>query len=97
MKHKHTIKNRRKQLRKYNLSADDYNLLYEKQNGVCAICEKPEIAKNNVSVTRLLSIDHDHKTGKVRGLLCVKCNIVLGHVNDDIGLLKKLIEYLRKF
>ena len=68
---------------------------YEKlsliQGGVCAICKRKEIRNNKV---QRLEKDHDHKTGKFRGLLCKKCNMVLGFVNDDIGILKRMIKYL---
>jgi hypothetical protein len=66
------------------------------QNGVCKICGEPEKYKNR------LSVDHDHSCcpgitscGKcIRGLLCSNCNRVLGQVNDDKGLLQKMIDYL---
>lgn len=95
MKFKHTIKARRRQLRRYNLSADDYNLLYEKQKGVCAVCGKPEIAKNVAEIARLLSIDHNHKTGKIRGLLCMSCNVFLGHLEKNSGLISQALAYLK--
>jgi NMD protein affecting ribosome stability and mRNA decay len=65
---------RRDQLKhKYNLSIEDYEALVQKQNGLCAICKQPPRGK----MTRL-SVDHDHTTGHVRGLLCITCNRVLG-------------------
>lgn len=97
MKYKHTVAERRRQLKKYGLSANDYKLLYEKQNGVCAICGKPEIAKNNTGTTRLLSIDHDHQTGKVRGLLCMSCNIFLGHLEKNAKYISKALIYAKYF
>ncbi len=74
---------------KYNITIRDYDEMFEKQNGVCAICGLPEI-------TRRLSIDHDHKTGRVRGLLCVGCNITLGHAKENIERLRSMIAYLKK-
>lgn len=56
---------------KFNLTLEEYDKMFEAQNGVCAICGLPEIA-------RRLAVDHDHKTGKIRGLLCANCNISLG-------------------
>ncbi len=76
--HKHRIKS-------YGISYEDYNSMLEKQNYSCLICRsKPET----------LHVDHCHKTGKVRGLLCSTCNTALGHAKDDIEILKKMIEYL---
>lgn len=56
---------------RYNITLDQYDEIFEQQNGVCAICGEPEIKKR-------LSVDHDHKTGKIRGLLCQRCNFNLG-------------------
>lgn len=55
---------------RYGITLDDYNSVLEAQNGRCAICG--ELPSNH------LCIDHDHKTGKVRGLLCISCNVALG-------------------
>lgn len=76
--------------RTYNLDFDKYLNMLESQNGVCAICGQPEKIKNQT-----LSVDHDHKTGKVRGLLCRECNWSLGGFKDDIEILYKAIEYLK--
>lgn len=73
----------------YGISLEEYNALLESQNGVCAVCEG--------KTGRKLSVDHDHKTGKVRGLLCVKCNLALGYANDNKNILLGLVEYLDKF
>lgn len=80
-----------KQLKKWNLSAEDFEILSAKQNDVCLICQK------TCSSGSRLSIDHDHKTNKIRGLLCKHCNFGLGHFQDDINLLRKAIEYLNEF
>lgn len=97
MTYKHTAKARRKQLGKYGLSADDYELLYEKQNGVCAICGKSETVENNTGTIRLLSVDHNHKTGKVRGLLCMSCNIFLGYLEKNSEYISKALVYIGRF
>ena len=62
----------------YNMSIGDYNKMLKKQNGVCAICGKLENWKHQNGTVCQLSIDHNHKTGKVRGLLCKECNQRLG-------------------
>ena len=86
---------RRKELLKYNygLSSEEYNKMFDEQGGVCAICGKPEkttIRNKQVS----LCIDHNHETGKIRGLLCINCNKGLGHFMDDTNLMQKAIRYL---
>lgn len=78
----------------YGISLDKYKEMLEKQNSVCAICNKSERGLSKSNRVKRLSIDHDHKTGKVRGLLCHKCNMALGWVDDDIDLLYNLIKYL---
>lgn len=77
--------------RYYGITLAEYDNLLEKQEYKCAICgtEKTENGKS-------FAVDHSHKTGKVRGLLCNKCNIGLGHFNDDNNLLLKAISYLGK-
>jgi hypothetical protein len=75
-------------LKKYSISKDEYLNLLNKQNGVCAICEKI-----NKTGTRL-SVDHCHKTGRIRGLLCHTCNLYLGRIEDSIDKVKKMEQYL---
>jgi hypothetical protein len=65
------------------------------QNGGCAICSRPETAVINGKVMEL-AVDHDHKTGKVRALLCSTCNTSLGGFQDSPALLQKAIEYLKE-
>ncbi len=81
---------------KYNLSLKEYNILLQKQKGLCAICRLPERAflKNTL---KSLAVDHNHYTDAVRGLLCSKCNLGLGQFNDSILMLKKAITYLKRF
>jgi hypothetical protein len=68
--------------------------LKDKQQGLCAICFKGVSGMSSSKVR--LSVDHDHKTGKIRGLLCGACNVGLGHFKDDVSVLKKAIEYLEE-
>lgn len=91
-------RNNRRLKRVYGISQNEYDILFNKQNGKCAICENPEttIDPRNHKIRRL-SVDHSHdKDSKIRELLCQKCNITLGNVNDNINLLEKMINYLRK-
>ena len=80
---------------KYGLTLVDYDTMFETQGGVCAICGKPEIATTNGIVKRL-AVDHDHDSDKVRGLLCFKCNSMVGFVRDDSDIFLKASEYLRR-
>jgi predicted nucleic acid-binding Zn-ribbon protein len=79
----------------YNLSLDDYQQMLNEQNGVCAICGKTAESKS-VRVKNL-SVDHDHVTNSVRGLLCTPCNRALGMFEDNIDILKSAVNYLSKF
>lgn len=86
-------------MRKFKLTKEGYEKLSEIQNHVCAICKNPETMKKSRSDfkrrdTEYLSVDHCHKTGKVRGLLCRKCNAALGQFRDSIEILKLAIQYL---
>ena len=80
---------------KYGLSKDDYYKILSKQNGVCAICKQAEKERDGQRQQLLeLSVDHDHKTGKVRGLLCRQCNIGIGRLQERVEILQNAIEYL---
>lgn len=74
--------------RVFKFSAEQFDALLVAQNGMCAICETAFSAKTKANV------DHDHKTGRIRGLLCFRCNVVLGHVKDSVTILEKLAAYL---
>jgi hypothetical protein len=75
---------------KYGITLADYDEMFEAQGGVCAICGKPQQSHNG----RRLDVDHDHKTGKVRGLLCNKCNTVIGLIYEDHDILLKAATYI---
>jgi hypothetical protein len=79
--------------RKYGITLEQYEQMFQNQNGLCAICGKTETSKNQYGIIRL-SVDHCHNTKKVRGLLCNKCNFILGLCNDSIEILKNSIKYL---
>ena len=80
--------------KRYGITLDEYNKLHEKQKGLCAICNKPETRLGPHGKVQSLSVDHDHKTGEVRGLLCDEHNKALGHFDDEIILLKEALKYL---
>lgn len=78
----------------YGVNIEWYNQELAKQNGVCAICFNPETAIIKGKLLPL-SVDHCHDTGKVRGLLCRRCNNGIGHLNHDINLIQNAIKYLQ--
>jgi hypothetical protein len=73
---------------KFGISLEEYNELWARQDGRCAICRKPDPDGH------WLAVDHCHNTGKVRGLLCKLHNRALGQFGDDIELLRAAIRYL---
>ncbi len=72
----------------YGLKPGEYGQLYLHQKGVCAICQRA------TGKTRNLSVDHNHKNGLVRGLLCRPCNDLLGHIRDDVETARRIVWYL---
>ena len=87
---KYTTDEQRKEARRisrmksrYGITEEQFNDLFDQQNGFCAICHKPAVV-----------VDHDHKTGSVRGLLCSRCNAGLGFFDDNIETLKIAMRYL---
>lgn len=78
--------------RKFNITTEDYNNMFVEQKGKCLICNK-----HQSELDKRLAIDHNHETGVVRGLLCCKCNTGIGMLSDDIGIVRKAVEYLEKY
>lgn len=74
----------------YGLSLEQWNEMFIKQNGCCAVClrHQTEVPKQR------LQVDHNHETGKIRGLLCGPCNMAIGLFRDDTHSLSKAIQYL---
>ena len=90
----HESRKRQSLKRKYGLSYIQYTTMLVAQSGLCGICGHPETAVQYGKLRRL-SIDHDHITDEVRGLLCRSCNLLLGAAGDDEEVLKSAIKYLR--
>jgi hypothetical protein len=82
--------------RKFGMTLDDYQEKLKEQNGVCAICSKPETA---IRMGKLLplAVDHCHRTGETRGLLCTVCNIGIGSLQDDPEVLRTAANYIDKW
>ena len=85
-----------KKLRKHGMTLDRYEKMLLSQNSACAICNRPETLVLKGGMKSRLAIDHDHKTGAVRGLLCSRCNTTIGRAEDDVLLLQSMIDYLKK-
>ncbi len=82
-------------LRKVGLTLERYDGMAAAQGGVCAICRRPETRLSTTgAVRRFMSVDHDHATGVIRGLLCSQCNAGIGHFLDDPALLIAAAAYL---
>lgn len=81
---------------KYKISLENYYEMCKAQDNKCAICKQPEEVVTKFGKSKNLSVDHCHQTGKVRGLLCNKCNTGLGSFRDDLEYLNQAIEYLKK-
>ncbi len=74
---------------RYGITIQDYDTMLENQGGKCAICRRERLGK------RKLCVDHDHATGKVRGLLCTVCNSALGFIESPRY--ERALEYLKRF
>lgn len=87
-------KNKSHQLKHiYGITLEEYNKMLEKQNNCCAICNVT-LNEHLQTYGKYLSVDHDHKTGQIRGLLCDKHNKALGLFEDNTFILQNAIEYL---
>jgi len=84
------------QLRKQGCSNEQFEAFLEAQDGKCAICGAIEGHRSRYGTVCRLAVDHDHQTGKVRGLLCNNCNRGLGRFKDSIKHLKAAIRYLKR-
>lgn len=76
----------------FNLTIEQYNSMLRQQGGVCKICK----AGPETSYKGVLHVDHNHKTGKVRGLLCAACNVAIGYMVDSPARLRDAATYLEK-
>jgi oligoribonuclease (3'-5' exoribonuclease) len=79
----------------YGMTAEDYEATAELQNWACAVCEEQDDRVSEAGVPMPLSVDHDHSTSRVRGLLCHRCNTAIGLLRDDPKIADRVAEYLR--
>lgn len=82
-------KQREWNLGRYGITLKEYEEMFNKQNQSCAICEGKDFGKHNKPF-----VDHDHLNGKVRGLLCINCNTLLGNAKDSPEILRAALAYL---
>jgi hypothetical protein len=80
-------------MQRYGMTLEEYEILLVSQGGVCAICGSESSGRDSA---KHLDVDHDHDTGRVRGLLCHHCNVGMGHFKDDVNLMKAAIQYLER-
>jgi Recombination endonuclease VII len=93
-------RNRKRSIKNnYGIDMDRLESMYERQGGKCGICKQSILlfATNHKESIGVGRVDHDHKTGAIRGLLCHKCNIGLGHFEDNIVSLRNAVSYLEEF
>lgn len=82
--------------REYGISLEEFNLMFENQNGLCAICNRQMTIATTISPD-LASVDHNHGTGEVRALLCYTCNTGIGNLRDDPRVLREAADYLEAY
>lgn len=87
------INRRTRELKAYGLTWEAYLEMYDRQGGACAICKRPE-TKRGKDRTDFLTVDHDHETNRVRGLLCRSCNRGLGLLGDTAESIARVVAYL---
>ena len=89
LKKKKSIRNSQYKI-KYGITLDDYNKMFEEQHGCCALC-----GRHQSTLRKNLSVDHNHKTGKVRALLCSACNTEVGKIDGRLNFILKVCDYIQ--
>lgn len=80
-------------VKEHGITLSEYRMMHEAQRGMCAICGK---TKDDDARKFSLAVDHCHKTGKIRGLLCLHCNVGIGKFGDDHALMERAVNYLKR-
>ena len=81
----------------FNMTLEEYNQMLLNQNNLCAICRmRFNLEQNRKEMEKKACVDHNHQTGKIRGLICNSCNTGLGRFKDNIDLLREAIKYLEE-
>lgn len=94
-KNKEKIRAKRR-LATYGISQEEFEQMLLKQNGVCFICKNKETKPSNAGGNKNLSVDHCHKTGRVRSLLCQRCNTVVGLLEESADLCQETMRYIKE-
>lgn len=87
---------RKYRIRRYGITETEFEQLLVTQNGVCAVCGSPPVPGTGPA-TKRLHVDHNHQTGKIRGLLCNSCNRGIGYFKDDSALLRAAADYIDRY
>lgn len=80
--------------RSYGISSNEYEVIFKNQNGKCAICERVESSKSVLGNLKRFHVDHCHKSGKIRSLLCSNCNRALGYIKENPKIAEKMKFYI---
>lgn len=83
-------------LKQFNLTIEEYNIMFVAQKNRCAICKDPETTIINGKLISLC-VDHNHETGITRQLLCRRCNTTLGFMGEDIKIMRAMLKYIKKW
>jgi hypothetical protein len=98
MRRDNNLYHRKKKCRQLGITVEDFDKTLSNQGGVCKLCFKEDIVvgKNKHANRTVLAMDHNHKTGKFRGLLCFRCNVTVGVIEKEIEneRLDKIIAYI---
>jgi hypothetical protein len=79
----------------FGMTLEDYDLKLQSQQGLCAVCQKPETdIDKRTGLVRRLSVDHNHQTGQIRKLLCSGCNMALGYIRENAATAYALGRYI---
>ena len=81
--------------RQYGITGDQYDAMFAKQHGLCAICNRSERRVLNERITKL-EVDHNHQTGNVRKLLCHACNVSVGFMDESPDRMRRMIQYIEE-
>lgn len=83
--------------RNYGIGLVEYKAMFEAQGGLCAVCKREnDVFLKKSGARKNLSVDHDHSTGKIRGLLCERCNHSLGKLREDFDIIINLAKYVQE-
>lgn len=91
-KHARAVCRKSSRKRLYGLTNSEFDKMLTDQKGCCAIC-----GKHQTEAKKVFSVDHNHETKELRGLLCMNCNLLLGHAKENTETLQSAIDYLRRF